>query len=118
MHKSHLPVKQSRNSHVIFREMEWDVAIAWQLLGLRGNYGIYVAVTGCTWQPSSERHMWPLNSHVDPVITTYIGPRNYHEVTTSHSILRKCPCAALTGRPYVKVWRRQKKKKYRWDQQL
>ena len=43
--------------------MEWDVAILLQLWGQSGNYGMYVAVTGSTWQPSSKRH-------VDPVTAT------------------------------------------------
>ena len=29
-----------------FREIEWDVAISWQLQNLRGCFGVYVAVTG------------------------------------------------------------------------
>ena len=31
-------------------EMECDVATSWQLWGLSGNYGIYVAVTRSTWR--------------------------------------------------------------------
>ena len=30
--------------------MEWDVGIYWQLWGLHGNYRVYVAVMGSTWQ--------------------------------------------------------------------
>ena len=47
MQWSHLDVKPSRKRHEMhFRKMEWVVAISWQLQGIRGNYGIYVAVTG------------------------------------------------------------------------
>ena len=42
MPRSHLHVMQPRNCDL--RDMELDVAIAWQLRGLRGNYGIFVAV--------------------------------------------------------------------------
>ena len=57
--------------------MERDVAISWQLRGLRDDYGSYMwqlrDLRGCyegrgTWEPSSKRHVWPRNSHVDPVI--------------------------------------------------
>ena len=37
--------------------MEWDVATSLQWENLHGSYGLYVAVTGCTWQPSSKRHV-------------------------------------------------------------
>ena len=47
------------------------MAISWQLRGLHGNYGIYMVVTGCTWQSSSiKRHVYPHNSHVDTIIAT------------------------------------------------
>ena len=36
-----------------FYEMEWDVAISWQLLGLRGDYMIYLAVTA--WMPTLQK---------------------------------------------------------------
>ena len=26
--------------------MKWDMAISWQVWGLHGNYGMYVAITG------------------------------------------------------------------------
>ena len=37
--------------------------VYWQLPGVRGHYGMYVVITGYTWQPSSKRH-------VDPVTAT------------------------------------------------
>ena len=36
-------------------------AFSWQLRGLHGNNMVYVAVSGCTRQPSSKHHI-----HVDP----------------------------------------------------
>ena len=53
--------------------MEWDVAISWQLRGLCGNYGMYVAFTGCMWQSF-------------PTLSLPRRPRNCREVATSHSI--------------------------------
>ena len=70
--------------------MEWDAATSWQLrglrgnygvyvavTGLRGNYGIYVAVTGSTWRLPEGCHVHPQqprtsrNRHVvDPVTAT------------------------------------------------
>ena len=41
--------------------MAWDVAISWQLRGLRGRkYGMFVAVTWCTWHLSSYAVVTPL----------------------------------------------------------
>ena len=54
---------------LIFHEMEWDVVTSWQLRSLCGNYGIYVAVTGCMWQPSSK----PRNSHVYPRLFCHVN---------------------------------------------
>ena len=31
-------------------------AFMWQLREQHGTYRMYVAVTGCTWQPSRQRH--------------------------------------------------------------
>ena len=36
--------------------MERDVAISWQLRGLRDDYGIYVAITGSMWLLRGEGH--------------------------------------------------------------
>ena len=54
------------------------MAIAWQLRGLRGNYGMHMAVTGSTWQPSTQRPIDRVlqelhrfhNRHVDPRTVT------------------------------------------------
>ena len=46
------------------------MAISWQLRGLRGNYGMYVAVTGYTCQPSSYAVVTPLRKAAF-VLATY-----------------------------------------------
>ena len=43
--------------------MEWEVAISWQLRGLRGNYGIYEAVTGSYVALTGRLPCKPRNSH-------------------------------------------------------
>ena len=53
-----------------FREMEtmvWDVAISWQLQGLRGNDGVYVALTGRLPHAPRNSHADRCNYQVDPV---------------------------------------------------
>ena len=52
--------------------MEWDVAIWWQLRGLRGTYGMCLAVTGCTWQRSSKRQLDTITA------TTLTRPIPFH----------------------------------------
>ena len=42
---SYLHVNIFRKGVRRFRGMEWDVAISWQLRGLRGNDGMYIALT-------------------------------------------------------------------------
>ena len=64
--------------------MEWDVE-----------------VTGCTWQlrgllglPGSQ------NENFQEYVLIFFlprRPRNYHEIVTTHSILRKLPFVALSG---------------------
>ena len=48
---SHLHVKVGpvRDTKDNFREIEWDMAILWQLRGLRGCYGVCMDVTGSTF---------------------------------------------------------------------
>ena len=48
MPRSHLYVKARpvRATEDHFREIEWDVAISWQLRGLRGSYVVYVSLLG------------------------------------------------------------------------
>ena len=52
MPRSHLFVKQSRKSHVRqnFAKVSFTGPISWELRGLHGNKGVYVVVTGSTWQ--------------------------------------------------------------------
>ena len=68
----------------------------------RGSYGIYMIIKGSIGTSTGSR------VRIHPVAATYIRqlpprPRNCHEIATSHSISRKSPCMALTGRLYVKV---------------
>ena len=60
---SHLHGKLTRKNRIRrFHEMEWDGAISGQVRGLRGNYGMYVAVTGSTWQHSNKTHVDPVTA--------------------------------------------------------
>ena len=50
---------------------------AWELRGLRGNYGVYATVTGSKWRLLEAVAMYtpqqprtPRNCHVDPVTAT------------------------------------------------
>ena len=82
MPRSHLRVKPSRKSHVRRFSRYWELSGT-----SRGSYGMCVAVTGCTWQPSSKRL-------VDEV------------ASSMHPMSRKSPYVALMWRLYVKVWLR------------
>ena len=71
---SHLHVKRSRKATKgDFHEIEWSMAILWQLQGECGTFWVYMAVTGCTWHPPSK-------PHIDPVSTMrWPRPMPYHE---------------------------------------
>ena len=80
------------------------MAISWQLRVLRGNYGIYVAVTGCTWQPANKCYVDPVTALQTLVIATY----NVDPVTATRSPCfnsslqqKKPPYVAFTGQLYV-----------------
>ena len=45
LHVKAYPVRATWDN---FREIDWNVAISWQLWGLRGCYGFFMAVTGST----------------------------------------------------------------------
>ena len=46
-----------------FLEIKWDVAISWQLQGLRGCYGVNVPLFGCVYHLSQVRNtfQYPLS---------------------------------------------------------
>ena len=85
--------------------MEQDMAISWQSWSVHGNYRMYLAVTGCTWQPSSKClvDLHVNSSLIDPVIATQtpLLPRGSH--VPSH--FRKMSLCSSSGGVVVYVVR-------------
>ena len=104
-----------------FRKMEWAVDISWQLRGLCGNYGSYVAVTGCMWRIWSMKMyavMIVINAQYAVKAQTSLAPLSRFRgsrVTTAHEQQRcKFQSYAKTVPSPMKLTKREP---HSWDPQ-
>ena len=94
----HVKLFHKSNGRQIFCKIEWDMANLWQFCYLHvcGNYGVYMAVMGCTWQLFFQCHIvtshgggggggghsvywvWVCAAHRTPIFTPKLRSKAYN----------------------------------------
>ena len=102
MPRLHLPVKPSCNTKSHIRQFLQNASGTWLSCS---SYGVYVAITGCTWQLRGlcDEKKFFLRFIKLSVSASYVDP-SQRRIATSHSISKKIILHRFTAWLYMKVW--------------